>query len=637
MHLIKSVVFALLLLPQTSALGAVDDVYLSELIDKARQLRLAERPEWRKLVHYAPNLFSTNVHGLVDDPKFYNAPDGKYNPQSELEATLTKFYSDTEESNTQQNSQCLFVARYAWLDEHLTFDPQRLPRRECKRYQQWLAALNPNGLTLIFASAYLNSPSSMYGHPLIRVDAKDQNDSTRLLAYAITFAANTNETNGLAFAANGLFGGYPGAFSILPYYLKVREYSDLENRDMWEYQMNLSPAELDRVLRHAWELGSAYFQYFFFDENCAYHLLSLLQVARPELDWTSQFRWWAIPADAVRVIARQPDMVKKVVYRPANATVLRHRLSHLSEQERNLARDLSVKRIVAGDSVLSDLPASHAAAVIETSQDYLSYRRAIGKDDVADSAGLARELFTARSRLDAVAQTPVIPMPEVHPEQGHGSSRITLGAGRRSGQNFQELSARATYHDIMDADGGYVRGAQIEFFSLSIRHYNSGSTRVEKFTPVNILSLTPRDDFFQSKSWKIEAGWKRVRASNGSEPFAAAVDGGVGGSWSNTNETALWYALFDGSTRINGDLTHGYALGAGASTGVLLDINSRWRIHGYLHSMRYFMGQRDSPRTVGLEQRVVLGRDLALRFDFARKQEFEQGYNSGSLSLLYYF
>lgn len=628
---------AAFLMFQTSAFAAVDSTYLAELIAKSKQLRLAERPEWQKLLHYVPNLISPGVHGLVDSPKFYNAPDGKINPQAELEATLASFYSDIEESNEQQNPQCLFVARYAWLNEQLAFDTQRLPRQVCTRYQQWHTALNPAGLTLIFASAYLNSPSSMYGHPLIRVDATDQDERTRLLAYAITFAANTNETNGIAFAVNGLFGGYPGMFSILPYYLKVREYSDLENRDIWEYQLNLSPDEIDRVLRHAWELGPSYFQYYFFDENCAYHLLGLLQVARPELDLTSQFRWWAIPSDSVRAIAQQPDMVKKVIYRPASATVVKHRLEGLHKPERKLVKDLSVGRIAAEHPALHALPIDRMAAILEASQDYVSYRRAIGKQDVADPGELTRELLTARSRLDVVGQAPEVPVPATHPDQGHGSSRFTSGAGYRNGQNFQEFSARATYHDIMDSDGGYARGAQIEFFSLGLRHYDSSVTRVEQFTPVNILSLTPRDDFFQSMSWKIAAGWQRVHTLDGNEPLAFALEGGAGGAWSNQSNTALWYALFDGSTKLSSSLVNGYTLGAGASAGGLYDINPRWRLHGYLRRIRYFLGQLDTPQTVGLEQRVALGRDLGLRIDIAHNRELQKIYNSGSISMLFYF
>jgi hypothetical protein len=630
-------IFVTLSLLQNPAFGATDSAYLAELVAKSRQLRLAERQEWRKLVHYVPNLVSPGVHGLVDSTAFYTAPDGKVDPRSELEATLASFYSDIEESNERQNPQCMFVARYAWLAEQLKFDPQRLPRRVCSRYRQWHTALNPDGLTLIFASAYINSPSSMYGHPLVRVDAKDQDEHTRLLAYAITFAANTDESNGLAFAVNGLFGGYSGTFSILPYYLKVREYSDLENRDIWEFQLNLSQEEVDRVLMHAWELGPAYYRYFFFDENCAYHLLGLLQVARPELELTGRFRWWAIPSDSVRAITDHPDLVKKVVFRPASATVVRHRLGGLNDPERKLVKDLSGGRIAASGPELGVLPAERAAAILETSQEYVSYRRAIGKADVAEPGGLVRELLTARSQLDIMAQISEVPLPKVQPDQGHRSSRVALGAGRSAERDFRELSTRATYHDIVDADGGYTRGAQIEFFSLTLRHYDSGKARIERFVPVNILSLTPRDEFFQSMSWKIAAGWQRVRTPNGKEPLLFSLDGGAGGAWSNEDDTVLWYALLDGSSRHNSALAKGYALGAGASVGGLLDLSPRWRMHGYVRSLRYLLGQRDTTSTLGLEQRIALGRDIALRVDAAHNRESERSYNSAAASILYYF
>ena len=97
----------------------------------------------------------------------------------------------------------------------------------------------------------------------------------------------------------------------MPYYLKVREYTDLENRDIWEYELNLSPEEIDRLLMHAWELGPIHFDYYFFDENCAYHLLGLLEAARPDLELTKGFRWWAIPSDTVREVVKQKGLVKR--------------------------------------------------------------------------------------------------------------------------------------------------------------------------------------------------------------------------------------------------------------------------------------------------------------------------------------
>ena len=151
------------------AQAVVDTIYLAELQAQSRQMKLAQRVEWRKLLHHVPRVFAAGEQGLVDSPHFYLAADGKRDAQAELDATLASFYADTLESNETQHPQCAWVARYAWLNSQLKFDATRLPPRTCPRFEQWRATLNPAGLTLIFASAYLNSPSSMYGHTLLRV------------------------------------------------------------------------------------------------------------------------------------------------------------------------------------------------------------------------------------------------------------------------------------------------------------------------------------------------------------------------------------------------------------------------------------------------------------------------------------
>jgi hypothetical protein len=625
----------LLLFVAQCALGA-DEAYLAELIARSRELHLAERPEWRKLVHFLPDFAGHGVHSLVDNPDFFNAgARGKTDPQAELEATLTSFYSEVDETPGRQNPQCAFIARRTWLDEELRFDRRRLPMRECRRFREWHAALNAKGLTVVFASAYMNNPSSMYGHTLLRIDARDQDERTRLLAYTVNFAANTDETNGVTFAIKGLFGGYAGTFSVLPYYLKVREYSDMENRDLWEYELALSDDEVERVLRHAWELLPAYFQYFFFDENCSYHLNALLQVARPELDLTAPFRWWALPIDTVRAITAQPGLVARTVYRPANATIIGARLNTLSEEERAIAKKLSLAKADSGE-VVRDRPAQRAAAVLETSYDYVNYRRATGHQDVADPGRLARELLLTRSRLDVGSQRPVLEG-GTRPDRGHGTSRLSLGAGQRDGRAFQELDFHPTYHEVMDAEAGYVRGAQIEFFDTALRHYQDGKTRVERFVPANILSLAPRDDFFQPRSWRIAGGWQRSFVNNGSEPLVGFLEGGAGAAWSDRAGRTLIYALGEGAIRVNRELDGGYGLGAGARVGTMSDLAPRWRANAYVSGVNYFLGESDQPRAIGLQQRFTVSRDSALRLDFERRREGGRQFNSGTLSLQLYF
>jgi hypothetical protein len=572
---------------------------------------------------------------LVDSRAFYNAPDGKNDPRAELEATLRAFFSEAEESDDVQHPQCRFPARYAWLAGELAIDASRMPRPQCRRYEEWRAALDAKQLTLVFASAYLNNPGSMYGHTLLRVDAAGQDERTRLLAYSISFAADTNETNGLVFAVKGLFGGYPGVFAMLPYYMKVREYSDLENRDLWEYELDLSPEELERVLRHAWELLPAYFEYYFFDENCSYHLLALLQVARPELELTAPFRLWALPVDTVRALTDQPGLVKRIVYRPARSTIIAARLARMQPEERRMARDLGLGTLDAGDATLRALPPERAAAVIEAGYDYLNYRRTTGTSKVKDGGGLARELLVARSQIDAASQAPRIDTP-VRPDQGHRTARFSAGAGRRERHDFLELGVRPTYHDIIDDDAGYIGGAQIEFFQLRARRYEGSSARIESFIPVEIFSLSTRDEFFQPRTWRFAAGWQRTATRSGAEPLAVGTEGALGGTWS-VHRKARVYVTAEGAARAHEQFEKGYTIGVGARIGALLDPSPRWRVHAYAQQLGSVAGERDDPGALVLEQRFSLTRDLALRFDLSHQNEAGRSFSSGLLALQVYF
>jgi uncharacterized protein DUF4105 len=615
--------------------------YLDELIGRSRELRLSERREWHRLMHYTNNLVTPGVHSLADARRFFLAPDGKTDPQSELEATLAAFFSNIQETDKEQNPQCAFIARYSWLDRQLGFDAARMPRQPCKRFHEWRETLNPQGVTLIFPSASLNNPSSMYGHTLLRIDAKDQDEKTRLLAYAINYAANTDETNGIAFAINGLFGGYPGTFSIMPYYLKVREYNDMENRDVWEYELNLTPGEVDLVLMHVWELGPVYFDYYFFDENCSYYLLELLEVARPELDLTGPFRWWAIPSDTVREVVKQKGLVKKTVYRPSNATVIHHRLGLMSPGELAFVNPLARGQVSVTDPAFAALPPISRARVLEVSHDYLNYLRATGSSPIEHSAELARRLLLERSRVNASADDPPVPVPPVRPDQGHGTSRLGIGGGRRDGLNFVELRAHPTYHELMDPEAGYVPGAQIVFFDFAVRDYSGGvGARVEDFTPLSIISIAPRNEFFRPLSWKIDVGWARRRLADGTEPLVFNVNGGAGLAWTvpdTLRSSTLVYAFLDSTLQANARLENNYALGIGPSIGALIDLTGRWRAEPYARGQWFFAGDTDTEWVVGLKQRYTLERDWALRLDISRERQEKQTWNTVLFSVQHYF
>ncbi len=271
--------------------------------------------------------------------------------------------------------QCAFPARFAWLAAALETAGDAIPRVPCPALDAWRADLGPvAGVSLIFPEAYMNNPASMFGHTLLRLDRAppDAHEDRRdLLAYAVNFAADTGDDGGALFAVKGLTGLYPGTFSLWPYYEKVQQYGDWERRDIWEYRLALAPAEIERLLLHVFELRQVRFDYFFFDENCSYQLLGLLEVARPGLALRDRFHGWAIPADTVRAVLGETGLAAEPAWRPSAATRIAARARALPPGARRLARDLASGARPPGDPAVAALPADERASLLLLAYDLL--------------------------------------------------------------------------------------------------------------------------------------------------------------------------------------------------------------------------------------------------------------------------
>ena len=614
----------LCLLTQRVEAHADDSSYLQELIQRANAVSLYDQRYWRLLLHYRPAL-AGGYESEADEPGFFLAPDGKTNPKAELEATLARFFSPEMVGRSRQAARCAFIARYQWLKTVLAIDESRLPPQRCERFDAWIAELNPASITLIFPSAYMNNPSSMFGHLLLRVDQKNQTEQTRILAYTVNYAADVTTDNGIVFAVLGVIGGFRGYFSTQPYYIKAREYGDFENRDIWEYRLNLTEDQIMRLLMHAWEMGNASFDYFFFKENCAYHILSLLDLADPALRLTDRFWFYTFPSDGVRMIAEHPGLVKETIFRPSRSTKIRRGHQALSAAER-----LWLARIVADPSLaqaeaFAALPLRRQARVLDVASDYLLFRAAT-EEDTALYQMRNKAVLVARSKLKVrPVQTKITPVSGA-PDQGHKTMRAGLGVGWRDGELFNEANFRLAFHDLLDPEYGYTPGAQIQALGLTLRHYSrSKEIRIEKFTLLDILSLSPVDALFASPSWKINAALDTIEHHNCRFCRIANLNAGIGiAAESSWLKRQVYFGLAEFSTEV-GPVFHGnHRVGGGLTVGAVTDITERWKFAVSGSYLNFPLGEKSDEWRLSTQQRYTLRRNFAVRFDFnhrARTQE----------------
>lgn len=277
--------------------------YLEQLLARADELRLHQQRSWRLLGHYEEQSFS----GLRSDSNrdnFFLAADGRDNPEAELRATLSAMFLELRnpahpELDPDYHPRCLFPARYKWLSRQLQIDPARLPPIECKTYNKLMRATAATRVHLVFATYYAGDPASMFGHTFFRFEKPGGNF---MHDDGLNFAAYTMGVDPLSYVVFGLVGGFKGNFHIVPYRDLVIQYTLDEDRDMWEYQLNLTADEIETMQMHIWELSTTNFDYFYLYGNCSYRLLSLLELIRPEHDLRGQFHARVIPGDTIKAV-----------------------------------------------------------------------------------------------------------------------------------------------------------------------------------------------------------------------------------------------------------------------------------------------------------------------------------------------
>ena len=526
----KTCACSLLFLIAFTALPSISSAvgnYVEELQRKAVKQQLWREQEWINLLHYDVNDKSEdNYLSQVDDDRFFNAKDGKTNSKNELLETIAAFYKIDVSDN--EHPQCLFVARLEWLKQKLSLNKQSLPVENCTEYNEWRSMVEADRITMVFPAYHLNSPSSMFGHTLLRLDKKFGDNESEWLSFAVNFGAETTaDDNSLFYAFKGLAGGYPGHFIVAPYFKKIQEYNRIENRDIWEYRLNLTAEETNRMITHLWELREMNFDYFFFDENCSYRLLELLEVARPGIELTDEFVITAIPVDTVRAVERT-GMIGTIEYRPSQITALQHLFNNMSEEDLDLVEAISSDISATKSESFIALSDKRKRNIIESSYKYLRYLEK-GNERDPQMAKHAYSLLALLNTYTILDDNPIVPLP-IPPEQSHQSKKISLALGKRLEKDYLDIGYKMSFHDLVDNEHGFLRGAQINMGNFHIRTDDNETTRLHRLDIIDIFSVTPRTQFFKPLSWRVYTGLER-QPTGQDDVLVSHVTGGVGVSY----------------------------------------------------------------------------------------------------------
>jgi hypothetical protein len=462
-------------------------------LQKTKELRLWEDPKWIKLGHYEKKLggYKSSFRG-----PFYLNEDGYASPEKELLATVQALFSDSPEltKSFTRHPQCQFLARRRWLISKLQISNEDI--LPCKERVQWKKQLGATTVAIIFASADISNPASSFGHTFLKLINPANAKNKDLIDYGVNYAADADPHDGIFYGVRGLFGGYRGIYTMLPYHQKIREYINLEGRDLTEYVLRLSPDEVDEMIDHLLELEKTSAPYYFLTDNCSYEILYLLDIIRPELQLTEKLDAWVIPADTIKVIDRHSDLILERRYKKSLNTEYLEGYSQLGALQKK-ALDVAVDKLKIPEDF--ELSPKEKAEVYETGMRYFAIVNYRSGEKTEDKK---YQLSSLRADLGPVT-TDIQDKKPLYPETSHDSSALYFGGGSLDSESYSMLKFRAAFHDLEQKDVGMVPMSLNNAFVFDVRYFNElKKLSLYRFTVINLINTDPVTQLDRNISWK---------------------------------------------------------------------------------------------------------------------------------------
>ncbi len=618
-----------LLIPTTVSANNMD-----RWIQAAESGRLDAEETWLKLVHYqAEDDSASGFRSIVINPEFFLAEDGRDDPAAELRATLSAFTALLPE-DVNNHAQCKFPARYLWLEEQLAFTPDDIPKVGCPLYDKWTVNDTVESISVIFATGYLANPASYYGHILIKFNSSADNRTSGLIDESLNYGAIVPDgVDPVSYVINGVFGGYEGGFSHIGFYHHNHNYVDIELRDVWEYELDLSPRDVKLITAHSWELLGKKFDYYFFRRNCAFRMAELLELTE-DTQFIPLRRFWTIPQTLVQQIARSSvngrQLLKKLYYHPSRQSSFFTRFESLGKREREVARLIVEDESLLDAAGFRDLPDSSQARIADTLIDY--YQFALDPRGPADDPLVQRynKLLQLRFKLLPGDTLPVTSIPK-GPHLGRDPSMVRFGAlhSSRFGDGAV-IQVRPGYYDDLDGDAGHIPNSALKMGDTDIRLVDGSLylNRLDFFTVQSVrtgISGFPAD---KGKTWSLRFAMEQQDLSCRSCLVMRFT--GVYGKVARLGDNLVFGTAFGGGLQ-NREAEYGTTYGR-VKAFINYRVSPRFRMQASTEFRDYFTGNNDEVNLVDLTARYSLSDDWDIRLVYSKNVAEET-----SLSFSYYW
>jgi len=490
---------------------------------------LTYKKTWLGLLHYDPN----GTESSILNKNFFLSKKGKTDPKAELIETIRAY------KKNDMSIICKYPARYYWLDSWYHWKDYRQKELQCENYNKWDLIANTKHISIVFVSGFLGNPASAFGHSFIKLN-KTEGKHVDLLANTISYGAKLPEKyTMLSYIYNGVVGGYKASYSDEYYYMNDMTYANQEFRQMWEYQLHLTPRQQRLLLLHLWELRGVHFRYYFFNRNCGYKVSELLDVIEPEKIRDKAYIWYA-PIETFFAMQSYPNKVLKVRYIPSAQQSVYAFYKGLSTKEKSKVITY-IETNGKNKEDISHMNINSQIKVLDFLLDFQTYKMSSlekGSEIYQKEKNIKHKLLLQRISLPkSHYQKPSVeqklPITDYNPPNKIALSLFYNKEEKGLKLHYTPFAIDATGFNIYDGDILKVLETSISMAKKKISVSSLDLIRIRRLK-VEALPF----DIDNPLSWELYLGM------NNTDTYDFFAKGGVGYSWKVTKYVKL-YAMMD--------------------------------------------------------------------------------------------
>jgi hypothetical protein len=498
----KPVSFLIFILIFVYETGVASNFTLLELQQLSTNYNLHKTPQWHALLELKNGKPINSNRNYLSNP---------FDTKIELEETLKLIIENP-------HSACRYPARKRFIESSFLIPSRSLTPIECTEYSNFLNSVPNDGIYLVYASENVTSASSMMGHAMLRLDGKNKDGLD--VKHGVTFFTELDTLNIPKLMFETLITGKEGIFKVAPYAPYQFHYREVEQRNIWEYELILSNYQRALIRDRIWELKYENPAYFFDKYNCATLTQLLISLAKPvESNLKDRI---ITPLDVVKYSVNN-QLVKETRLIPSHKWKLHSLSDKIALKDRQ--------------KLNSQLESGTISTIIEemSTKTFLALEYQDSLNSLRYSRGsLSEEVYKInRSRLEGnrtwskhlaldVSST-------ISPHRKADESIVTLGLTRFKDEPFITLQYFPVANSLSNDNRHSFGETQLVLSDVKLRiSKKSGDVFIDKFMLYDMVSRIPFELENPNPSSSFKVGLERVFDDVLSSQVLALTEGSIG-------------------------------------------------------------------------------------------------------------